>query len=189
MRRTSSLVIGLVGLVALAISVGVVAPALAGAPVWVLYTHPDKLMSARFPDRPTETEQEAPSAIGPIHFKLAMFADSTRTYLATAIVYPIKGKFNVKGALDGARDQALANIKGKALAEKPIKVDGYDGREVAFEAEAGAQRIRGALRIFASAKPPSAYIATAMRVTDAADPDAQKFLDSIHLGKKTELKR
>jgi hypothetical protein len=190
MRRTSSFVTGLVALVALAVSAAIVAPALARAPVWVLYTHPDKLMSARFPDRPTETEQEAPSAIGPIHFKLAMFADSTRTYLATAIVYPIKGKFSVKGALDGARDQALANIKGKAVAEKPIKLDGYEGREVAFEADVAAnQRIRGALRIFASAKPPSAFIATAMRVTDAPDPDAQKFLDSIHLGKKTELKR
>jgi hypothetical protein len=189
MRRTSSFVTGLVALVALAVSAAIVAPALARAPVWVLYTHPDKLMSARFPDRPTETEQEAPSAIGPIHFKLAMFADSTRTYLATAIVYPIKGKFSVKGALEGARDQALANIKGKATSEKPIKLDGYEGREVGFEAEVGAQHVRGALRIFASAKPPSAFIATAMRVNDAPDPDAQKFLDSIHLGKKTELKR
>jgi len=190
MRARTSLVTAALGLaVTLAILLAARAPALAGAPVWVLYTHPDKLMSARFPDRPTETEQEAPSAIGPIRFKLAMFADSSRTYLATAIVYPIKGKFSVKGALDGARDQALANIKGKATAEKPIKLDGYEGREVAFEADAGAQHIRGALRIFASARPPSAFIATAMRVNDAPDPDAQKFLDSIHLGKKTELKR
>lgn len=180
MRSTAPFVIA-------ALLAALLTPARAGAPRWVLYVHPDKLMSARFPDRPTETEQEAPSAIGPIRFKLAMFADTSRTYLATAIVYPVKTKFNVKGALDGARDQALANIKGTVVAEKPMKLDGYDGREVTFEAEApNHQRIRGALRIFASARPPSAYIATAMRVTDQPDPDAQKFLDSIHLGKRIE---
>jgi hypothetical protein len=162
-------------------------PALARGPRWVLYVHPDKLMSARFPDKPTETEQEAPSAIGPIRFKLAMFADSTRTYLATAIVYPIKSKFNVKSALDGARDQALANIKGTMVGEKSIKLDGFDGREVTFEADVPSnQHIRGALRIFASARPPSAFIATAMRITEQPDPDAQRFLDSIHLGKRVE---
>src|SRR5690349_18767654 len=156
MRPKPSLVIGLFVVAALA-------PAFAGARAWVLYTHPDKLMSARFPDRPTETEQEAPSAVGPIRFKLAMFADDTRTYLATAIQYPVKGKFSVKGALDGARDQALGNIKGKIVAEKSMKLDGYDGREVSFEADTPSnQHIRGALRIFASAKPPSAFIATAM---------------------------
>ena len=183
MRTKATCLIGLFVVAALA-------PAFAGARAWVLYTHPDKLMSVRFPDRPTETEQEVPSAVGPIRFKLAMFADDTRTYLATAIQYPIKGKFSVKGALDGARDQALTNIKGTIVSEKPMKLDGYEGREVSFEADTPSnQHIRGALRIYASAKPPSAFIATAMRITETPDPDAQRFLDSIHLGKKVEIKK
>ncbi|HEY6178848.1 MAG TPA: hypothetical protein VIX73_30560 [Kofleriaceae bacterium] len=183
MRTKACFLVGLLVVAALA-------PAFAGARAWVLYTHPDKLMSARFPAQPNETEQEVPSAVGPIRFKLAMFADDTRTYLATAIQYPVKGKFTVKGALDGARDQALANIKGKIVAEKSIKLDGYEGREVSFEADTpDNQRVRGALRIFASAKPPSAFVATAMRITEKPDPEAQKFLDSIHLGKKAEIKK
>lgn len=183
MRTKPSVLVGL-------LVVAAVAPALAAARAWVLYTHPDKLMSVRFPDRPTETEQEVPSAVGPIRFKLAMFADDTRTYVATAILYPVKSKFTVKGALDGARDQAITNIKGKIVAEKSLKLDGYEGREVSFEADApNNQTTRGALRIFASAKPPSAFIATAIRITDKPDPDAQKFLDSIHLGKKVEIKK
>jgi hypothetical protein len=186
MRTRASLLIAMIGLFVVA----VLAPALARPSGWVLYTHPDKLISARFPDKPSETEQEAPSAVGPIRFRLAMFADDTRTYLASAVVYPVKGKFSVQGALDGARDQALANIKGKVVSEKPIKLDGYDGREVLFEAGApNNQHVRGSLRIFASARPPTAFIATAMRITDKPDPDAQKFLDSIHLGKKVETKR
>lgn len=183
MRTRTSWLIGL-------FVVAILAPAVAAAADWVLYTHPDKLMSVRFPGKPTESEQEAPSAIGPIRFKLAMFADDTRTYLATAIQYPVKGKFVVRNALDGARDQALANIKGRIVAEKAMTLDGFEGREVSFEADApGQQKIRGALRIFASAKPPSAFIATAMRITPQPDPDAQKFLDSIRLGKKVERRK
>ena len=183
MRTKACFLVGLLVVAALA-------PAFAGARAWVLYTHPDKLMSARFPSQPNETEQEVPSAVGPIRFKLAMFADDARTYLATAIQYPVKGKFSVKGALDGARDQALANIKGTIVAEKAMTLDGFEGREVTFEADApNKQKIRGALRIFASARPPSAFIATAMRITPQPDPDAQKFFDSIHLGKKVERRK
>ncbi|HEX7839811.1 MAG TPA: hypothetical protein VF469_20185 [Kofleriaceae bacterium] len=164
-------------------------PAFAQAPGWVLYTHPDKLMSVRFPEKPSETDQETPTAIGTIHFKLAMFSNGDRAYVATAVVYPVQGKFDVKKALDGARDQALANIKGKVISEKPMKLDGFDGRQVLFEASGDDQHhIRGVVRLFASAKPPSAYMASAMQMTGKPDPDAQKFLDSLHLGKKTETR-
>jgi hypothetical protein len=163
-------------------------PAFAEAPAWVLYTHPDKLMSVRFPGEPKETDQDAPSPVGNIHFKLAMFTDNERAYIATAVIYPVKTKFDIQAALNGGRDQMLANIHGKATSEKPIKLDGFVGREVIFEATTGAQKIRGVARMFASAKPPSAFVASAMRLTDKPDPDSQKFLASIHLGKKVETK-
>jgi hypothetical protein len=164
-------------------------PAFAQAPGWVLYTHPEKLMSARFPGKPTESEQEAPTAIGNIRFKMAVFAEATRAFMATAIAYPLPKdtKFDIKKALDGARDQMVANIKGKVTSEKPMKLDGFAGREVIFEAPGqNNTSIHGIARIFASAKPPSAFVAGAMRMTDTPDPDAQKFLDSIHLGKRVE---
>ncbi|HEY0476350.1 MAG TPA: hypothetical protein VGD37_02450 [Kofleriaceae bacterium] len=167
----------------------VLAPAFAQAPKWVLYTHPDKLMSVRFPQKPTESEQETPSAIGPIKFKLAMYSDGDYTYVATAVVYPVKSEFDVKKALDGGRDQALANIKGKAISEKSIKLDGFVGREMTFEAEGtGSPRVRGVVRMFASAKPPSVFMASAMRMSEKPDRDAPRFLDSIHLGKKVETR-
>jgi hypothetical protein len=168
----------------------VLTPAFAEAPRWVLYVHPEKLMSVRFPDKPTETDQETPSPIGVIKFKVAMVSDNEHAYVATAVVYPVTGKFDVKAALDGARDQALANIKGKVVAEKPIKLDGMEGREVRFEATGATAQpaIRGTVRIFASAKPPSAYMASAMKMNDKPDPNSQKFLDSVHLGKKVESK-
>jgi hypothetical protein len=163
-------------------------PAFAQAPGWVLYTHPDKLMSVWFPKEPKESEQDAPSPVGNIHFKLAVYANDERAYIATAVIYPVKTKFDIQAALDGGRNQMLANINGKAVSEKPIKLDGFVGREVIFEATTGAQKIHGVARMFASAKPPSAFIASAMRLTDKPDPDSKKFLASIHLGKKVETK-
>jgi hypothetical protein len=181
MRARSGFLAGLV----LAI---LLTPALAEAPRWVVYTHPEKLMSVRFPQKPSVTDQETPTAIGTIKFKLAMFTDGDRAYIATAVVYPVKGKFDVKKALDGARDQALANIKGTVMSEKSSRLDGFEGREVVFQATGaeGTQTVRGVVRLFASARPPSAYMASAMRMTERADPDAHKFLDSLHLGKKVE---
>jgi len=165
-------------------------PALADAPTWELYTHPEKLMSVRFPGKPTESEQEAPSPIGTIRFKMAMLVSGESAYIATAVLYPVKGKFDVKGALDGARNQMLANIKGHVVAEKSVKLDGMQGRDLQFEAPGpNDATLRGVARIFASAKPPSAYIASAMQMTGKPDPDAKKFLSTFHVGKKVETKR
>ncbi|HEU4730939.1 MAG TPA: hypothetical protein VFT22_23750 [Kofleriaceae bacterium] len=188
MRVPARFFAGLLASLALLLSL---TPAVADAPGWVLYVHPEKLMSVRFPDRPTESDQETPSPIGTIRFKVAMVSDNVHAYVATAVVYPVTGKFDVKAALDGARDQALANISGKVVSEKPIKLDGFDGREVRFETAGGETKptIRGTLRIFASARPPSAFMASAMRMNDKPDPNSQKFLDSIHLGKKVESRR
>lgn len=183
MRASARIWIGLIVVLALALE-----PAFAQAPSWVLYTHPDKLMSVRFPAKPTESDEETPSAIGTLKVKLAMYTESNRTFFATAVVYPIKTQFDIQKALDGGRDQALANIKGKATSEKPIKLDGYVGREVVFEATdaASGRHFRGVMRMFASARPPSVFMASALRLSDQPDPDAKKFLDSMHLGKKVE---
>jgi hypothetical protein len=146
-------------------------------------------MSVRFPAKPTESDQEAPSPIGTLRFKMAMVAEADRAFLATAVIYPVKSKFDAKVALDGARDQMLANIKAKITSEKSIKLDGYDGREVVFEAPGPTGKsVRGSARLFASAKPPGVYMAAAMQMTDKADPDAPRFLTSMHLGKKVETK-
>lgn len=98
-------------------------PAFAQVSRGVLYTHPDKLLSVRFPEKPKEVEQDAPSVIGTLHFKAALVKDDVREYLTTALVYPIKGKFDLKNGFAEARNQALAAIHGKAVSEKSIKLD------------------------------------------------------------------
>jgi hypothetical protein len=167
------------------------APALAEPTRWVLYTHPDKLLSVRFPGAPTESDQNAPTPIGDVHFKVALYSDERHALFATAVSYPIDkdAKFDVKTALDGARDQMVANVNGRITSEKSIALDGFSGREVRFEAPGPSQPIHAIARIYASARPARAYIISAMRLTDQPDPEAKRFLDSAHLGKKVELAR
>lgn len=181
--RAASLCLGLILLAGSA--------ARAEAPGWVLYTHPDQLLSVRFPRAPSESEEDAPSSIGNIHFKMALYADPQHALCAAAVSFALNdAKFDVKKALAGARDQMVANVEGKITREKPIALDGFTGREVWFEA-AGPEHqvIHAVARLFASAKPPRVFIISAMRLTDRPDPAARKFLDSAHLGKKVERAR
>ena len=172
----------------------VVAPAATppAATSWVAWTHPQKLVTVRFPGKPEETKQVAETPMGPVDFTMAIHASSTRAFMAGATVYklPEGASFDVPKALDGARDKMLADINGKVTSEKTIELDGFKGREVSFEAPGpmGAT-IRGTARLFAGSDPPGAYMASAFRMTDAPDPDAAPFLDSMHLGKAVPSKQ
>jgi len=165
--------------------VACLAPALAQAPGWVLYTHPDKLMSVRFPKEPTVTDQAMPTAVGTLNAKMASVIGKDRAYVAMAVVYPSGYAYDVKKALDASRDRALASVKGKLISEKSVKLDGFEGREIVFESN---HTFLGVARNFFSAKPPRGYTVIAGHEIDKPDPDAEKFLDSLHLGKKVETK-
>lgn len=154
---------------------------------WVDWVHPEKLISAKFPQKPQESKQEAPTPMGPVGVTMAMHGEQTRAFMAGASQYklPEGGTFDTAKALQGARDQMLAAIKAKATGEKPIKLDGLDGSEIEFEAPGPnpSMTVRGIARVFASDNPPAGYFAAAFRMTEAADPDAVTFLDSVHVAK------
>jgi hypothetical protein len=156
---------------------------------WVLWTHPQKLISARFPGKAQQSETEAPSEIGPIKLTMAMHAEATRAFMAGGSTYDVPGggPFDVAKALDGARDQMLASIRATVTAEKPIERDGLKGREVEFEAPGpDGATVRGVAHVYAGDTPPAGYFAAAFRMTEEPDPHFATFLSSVHLGKATE---
>ena len=166
-----------------------------GAPVanadsgWVLYTNPSKRLSVRFPGKPIETEHDGQTADGPVHVTAASFIDGDHALTATGNIYPAGTKLEVKAALDGALDTLLAKLKGRVVAQKPLELDGFQGRDIQFEAPGPYNKpLRGTARIYASANPPAAFIALAVQMDGKPDPNAQKFFDSLHLGKKVESK-
>lgn len=165
-------------------------PAFADGPAWVLYTHPDKLLSVRFPGKPIESDQQGQSGYGPVRSKVATFIDGDRALVATAGIYATTQKVDVKVMLDGAAESVAGRFRGtRIVAQKAITVDGVQGREVQFEAPGPYNKpLRGVARVFAAAEPPSSYVLMALQMDGKPDPNAQKFLDSLHLGKKVEAK-
>jgi len=171
-------------------------PATPAAPAatdnWVAYVHPQKLFSARFPAKPAESDNKADSVIGPVTVKMAIASRGpSQAYAAMSTSYDLpKGStFDVQKALDGAREGMLGKMNGKVTSEKPSKLDGYDGRELAFEGQGpGGKTMKGQARVYVSAEPPAAYLAFVIYVDGNLDDDAKKFLDSVHVGKGVDAK-
>ena len=175
-------------LVLVASSAALISRAPADEPGWVLYTHPDKLMSVRFPGKPTEADQTGAMPNGDrVAVKVATFIDGDRAFVATAGVYPAGTKMDARTALNGALDSTLARLKGRVVSQKAITIDGIQGREVLFSAPGPYKDpVRGSARVFVSLTPPTSYVVMTMQMDGKPDPAAQKFLRSVHLGRKVE---
>jgi hypothetical protein len=168
----------------------VVSPALADAPGWVLYTHPDKLMSLRFPGKPKESEQTREVPHGTLRVKLATFTDGTRGFTSTVEVYPSGTKLKVSETYNGIFENLLSVLEAHVVSQKAVTVDGFSCRDVEIAGPGSANEpLRGTGRMCASNDPVSTYLALAIQMDGKPDPDARKFLESLHLGKQVETRR
>jgi hypothetical protein len=166
-----------------------VSPALADAPGWVLYTHPDKLMSLRFPGKPQESEQQRKVPQGSLRVKIATFTDGERSFMSTVEVYPAGTKVTVSETYNGIFDNLLTVLKARVVSQKTLTVDGFACRDVEITGPGSSNKpLRGTGRMCASNDPVSSYMALAIQTDGKPDPDARKFLDSLHLGKHVETR-
>lgn len=164
-------------------------PAFADAPKWQLYTHPDKLFSVKFPGKPAEQTQEGSTGTDKIRVKVATFIDGNRMFMASANVYSDAERFEGKArdaVLDHALDPVLRAFKGRIAAQKPIKVDGVEGREIQITGPGLRNKpFRSAARVLID-PPRTVYVVWTMQLDGDEDPDAQPFLASLHVGKDVE---
>ena len=166
-----------------------VSPALADAPGWVLYTHPDKLMSLRFPGKPKESEQERKVPHGTLRVKIAAFTDGERGFTSTVEVYPTGTKLKVTETYNGIFENLLNVLKAHVVSQNTVTVDGFACRDVEIAGPSSSNKpLRGTGRMCASNDPVSTYLALAIQMDGKPDPDAKKFLDSLHLGKHVETR-
>jgi hypothetical protein len=171
-------------LVVLALSSAVADPAR-----WVLYKHPGQLFSVRFPETPIVADQSKLAQGTMAGLESATFIDGNHALVATGGLYPNTAKFDVNEAMDRALGGWVARWKGRVVAQKAMTLDGFQGREVQFTAPGPyAKPLRATARVFASSKPPSSYLVIALQMDGTPDPNATKFLDSLHLGTKVETK-
>jgi hypothetical protein len=164
-------------------------PALADQARWVLYKHPDQLFSVRFPGKAIVADQSKQASGTMAHVESATFIDGDHALVATGGLYTNTVKFDVNEAMDRALGGWVARWKGRVIAQKAITLDGLQGREVQFTAPGPyAKPLRATARVFASSKPPSSYLVIALQMDGTPDPNATKFLDSLHLGTNVETK-
>lgn len=96
----------------------------------VTYTSPEGDYSATFPGEPTSETQAAPLPDGTtIDLVITGFEDGG-LFLATARgQYPDTYVLDVPAALQGAQDQAIANVSGTLIESRDITLQGRPGRE------------------------------------------------------------
>jgi len=90
-------------------------------------------------------------------------------------------KTPIKKVYDSSRDGAVANLEGKLVSEKEIKLGKHSGREIRIEVGGGKQLFRA--RVFLIEQ--RLYQIVVMGTKEAAtSKEADKFLESFKLDKK-----
>jgi hypothetical protein len=127
------------GLIGVGIWLGLCSASYSQADGWKpLTSKPGKFM-VLMPGEPKEQTQEVPTPAGKIKVTMYIVEKDAIAYFASYNDYPpeLVQKSDAETMLNGARDGAVANVKGKLTDEKKIKIDAYPGRDISFEALGG----------------------------------------------------
>jgi hypothetical protein len=79
---------------------------------------------------------EVPTGVGPIKLQMAKVDLGARAYIASHSTYPEAAvrERPASAMLDGARDGAVSNVKGKLRTDEPMTVDNRPARQVVIDA-------------------------------------------------------
>src|SRR5690349_7628329 len=95
------------------------------AQTWIEFRPEGIGYSVEMPGQWVLSSQDVATAIGPIKAYMASVNTPTRAYLSMYSIYPadaIRGR-PVDAVLDGGRDGAVANVKGKLRSEQKITIN------------------------------------------------------------------
>jgi hypothetical protein len=124
-------------LVAIAIAATASTLSAANAQVaWAEYRPPGIGFALDMPGEWTATVQDINTAVGPVKGYMAMVTVGDHAYLSMYIPYPpdrVRGK-QVTPILDGARNGAVANVKGTLRGEERVIVGNQPARQLIIDA-------------------------------------------------------
>src|SRR5215470_16592026 len=103
----------------------VFASASASAQTWLEFRPKGIGYSVEMPGQWELSNQDVPTALGPMKAYLAAVNMPTRAYMTMYMTYPadaMRGR-PVDAMLDGARDGAVANVKGKLRSEQRLVIN------------------------------------------------------------------
>jgi len=136
--------------------------------------------TCEMPGEAKKATQNVFTAAGPINVVTYSLEVPKGTYMVNATAIPRNAPAaTTVQRLDGARDGAVKNVKGKLLSEKQIKLDRYPGRELLIEPRQGVYIHQ---RIFMV--EDRLIQAVAVSPSKEATEDIARFFNSVKLSKK-----
>lgn len=152
---------------------------------WKAFASKDGGYEVQLPGVPLEQRQSIKTSVGTVYVVLAVLelkkGDSNNVFLVGYAEQPevvVKSDTEEK-RLDNARNGAVSNVRGKLKAEKQIKIDTHNGRELDIETDA-----RNMVRFrfyFVNDRLYQVMVSGSREMVTGAD--AKKFLDSFKLVK------
>jgi hypothetical protein len=145
-----------------------------------VYTASDGSYRATFPEKPSEQTQKQPLPTGDsmdLHIAGLELGDA---FLATAHgSYPEGTKLDTTAALQGAQDQAIANVKGTLIDSRDITLQGRAGREFSASVELGGTSGTVLQRVYLDGATIYEVIRTGAGKMSFGDPESKAFFDSF----------
>lgn len=150
-------------------------------PAWIAFSS-DKLgFRTEFPASPKNDTMKVPTALGEMEMQVFVLEQGTRAYMVSVSEnLPSAQPIVVANVLDGARDGAVANIKGRLVSEKQITVDALPARRL----EIAAGPPEAPLRVEAVLILRERKLYQALMVAPASEPsrpDAERFIAALHI--------
>jgi hypothetical protein len=138
--------------------------------------------SVRLPGTPKEDKQAIDTAVGKIDMFLFVYEVSNDVaYLIMYNDYPedVVAKADKTTMLDGARDGAVENVKGKLRSEKNVSISGSPGREIVVDtSDAPLSTIKSRMYLV---KNRLYQVMAVVPKGKETSKDVDKFLDSFKL--------
>jgi hypothetical protein len=136
--------------------------------------------TCEMPGEAKKATQNVFTAAGPISVVTYLLEAPKGSFMASATAIPRNAPAaSTAQRLDGARDGAVKNVKGKLISEKQIRLDKYPGRELVIEPRQGVYIHQ---RIFMV--EDQLIQAVAVSPSKAATEDIARFFQSVKLVKK-----
>src|SRR5262249_34183389 len=155
----------------------VFASASASAQTWLEFRPEGIGYSVEMPRQWQLSNHDIPTSLGPMKAYMAAVNMPTRAYMTMYMTYPadaVRAR-PVDTMLDGARDGAVANVKGKLRSEQRLTINNLPAREIIIDAPNSLVVINRYFLLQATLV--QALLAGMTNVE--TDPDTRHFLDSL----------
>ncbi len=127
----------------------------------------------------TESVTPVATALGPVDMHLFIGGEAGPVYMIAYIDSTNPANASPEALLDGARDGAIANVKGTLSSERNIVLDSHPGREIVLTFTPRTELITSKLRMFMVGN--RLYQIQVLRPGNSPVPDADAFLDSFKI--------